>query len=232
MKIATYNIDWAKNNKIQIEKYLNAFDFDFLILTEAIELNLKNYDYIYFSNPINGNEIYENQNYQQILNGKNGYRTIIYSKIPMKSKFSVNDSKTSLALEFTTEFGDLAFYATIIGTQFRIKPFAKIELENCISDCKKIFKENKNLFIIGDLNTSFLENEKRDAINKETTNELRTLITNLNLFNCTENIIRNIDHIIIPKSLKKTLIDNEIFVERDKFSDHQGVYITLNSHFC
>jgi exonuclease III len=45
MKIATYNIDWLRNRKLEIEKILNETDFDFLILTEAIDINLRNYKY-------------------------------------------------------------------------------------------------------------------------------------------------------------------------------------------
>jgi hypothetical protein len=42
MKIATLNIDWArKKNHLKTVEFLNQFDFDFLILTEAIDLNYK-----------------------------------------------------------------------------------------------------------------------------------------------------------------------------------------------
>ena len=230
MKIATINIDWAKKGKFKIEEYLNQFNFDFLILTEAIDLNLKNYGYKYCSEQIPDNSEYETQDYSKILNGRTGYRTIIYSKIPLIRKLQVTDEKTSLALEFDTEFGNIIIYATIIGTLYRRKPFAKNELENCIADCDKIFQTNKNIVIIGDLNTSFNTNEKHFSINSETTESLKNMISRLSLFNPTSNLKENIDHIIIPKSLENNLVENKIFIEKGILSDHMGVYIAVNSH--
>jgi hypothetical protein len=229
MKIATLNIDWCKKIKSdKVEAFLNQQDFDFLILTEAINLNLSNFPFKYFSEQIPENIEYEGLNYSEYLNGEKAYRTIIYSKIPSKRKFSIIDDKTSLALEFETEFGDLVIYATIIGTQFKRKPFAKNELENCISDCERISEINPNLFIIGDLNTSFLETEKYYSINSETTEGLKSLFETHNLVNSTEKIEKNIDHIVIPKFLVEKITDANIFVAKDFLSDHQGVFISLD----
>ena len=237
MKIATLNIDWAKKQKsknhfLKIEDYLNQQDFDFLVLTESINLNLENFEYKYFSEQIPENVEYEKLNYTKYLNGEKAFRTAIYSNTKCKKQFKVIDSKTSLALEFETEFGDLVIYATIIGTRYKEKPFAETELKNCIKDCEKIFQQNQNLFIIGDLNTSFLENEKEFTINSKTTNTLKKLFAELNLTNPTKNIEKNIDHIIIPKNIEKQIIENGVFVEKDVLSDHKGIFITLNSHFC
>jgi|SRR6218665_1462829 len=229
MKIATLNIDWSRKiKKEKIEQFFNQQDFDFLILTEAINLNLSNFPFKYFSEQIPENIEYEGLNYSKYLNGKIAFRTIIYSKIPSKSKFPVIDDKTSLALEFETELGDLVIYATIIGTQFKRKPFAQNELENCINDCKRISKINPNLFIIGDLNTSFLDNEKYYCINSQTTEALKSLFENLNLINSTENIEKNIDHIVIPKSLAENITESKVFVEKEILSDHQGVLVSIN----
>ena len=54
MKIATLNIDWAKkykskNHFLRVEEFLNTQDFDFLILTEAIDLNLTYFPLKYLS---------------------------------------------------------------------------------------------------------------------------------------------------------------------------------------
>ena len=229
MKIATLNIDWAlQKSKEKIEQFLNQQNFDFLILTEAVNLNLSSFSFKYFSEQIPENIEYEGLNYSEYLNGKKAFRTVIYSKIPAKRKFSVIDERTNLAFEFETKFGNLVIYATIIGTRFRIKPFAKNELENCINDCKKISETNPNLIIAGDLNTSFLENEKQFTINSEMTESLKTLFKELSLLNATENINENIDHIVIPNFLKKNLTDAEIFVEKEILSDHKGVFISLN----
>lgn len=230
MKIATLNIDWArkaksKNHYLKIEQFLNAQDFDFLVLTEAIDLKLKNFPYQYFSEQIPENIVYENLNYSECLKGEKAFRTIIYSKIPCVKKYEVADSKTSLALEFETDFGNIVLYATIIGTWFKKQPFAQKELENCIKDSKRISKENKNLFIIGDLNTSFLENERDYAINTKTTESLKDLFSELELVNATENIKQNIDHIVIPKTL--AIKQANVFVEKNLLSDHKGVFLEL-----
>ena len=157
------------------------------------------------------------------------FRTIIYSKFPSRKKYQVSDNKTSLALEFETEFGDIVIYATIIGTWFNKLPFAKKELENCVTDCENIYKTNQNLLIVGDLNTSFLENEMQYCINKETTKTIENLIDKLSLYNTTKNLKKNIDHIIIPQNLTSKILESNVFVEAGILSDHQGIYICLDS---
>jgi len=113
---------------------------------------------------------------------------------------------TSIACEFETELGKLVVYGTIIGTLYNRKPFAEKELQNCISDCIKIYEENPNLIIVGDLNTAFLEIDKEDfKINKSTTDSLINIFEKLDLMNSTMNIKENIDHIIIPKLFENRL---------------------------
>lgn len=237
MKIATLNIDWANKQKskyhfLKIEEYLNQQDFDFLILTEAINLNLVNFQFKYFSEQIPENIEYEKLNYSEYLKGEIAYRAAIYSKVICKRKMDVSDNKTSLALEFETDFGEIVLYVTIIGTRFKEKPFVKRELENCIKECKEIYEKNQNLIIVGDLNTSFIENEKDFRIDTETTKSLQSLFEELNLKNATENIKENIDHIIIPKKFENKLTSSGVFVEKNILSDHKGVYIKLSKNSC
>ena len=232
MKFATLNIDWAEkykpaNHYKKVEQLLDEQDFDFLVLTEAIDLNLKSFKYKYFSDQIPTNTIYEKLNYTDYLKGETAFRTIIYSKIPCVKRFNVNDGKTSLALEFAIYPGNIIIYATIIGTRYKEQPFAKKELENCIEDCEKIYALNQNLFIVGDLNTSFLENEKHYLINAETTELLKDLFESCNLVNATDKLEENIDHIIIPKHFLPNLIESKVFVEKGILSDHKGIVITL-----
>ena len=100
----------------------------------------------------------------------------------------------------------MIIYGTIIGTLYNRKPFAEKELQNCISDCIKIYEENPNLIIVGDLNTAFLEIDKEDfKINKSTTDSLINIFEKLDLMNSTMNIKENIDHIIIPKLFENRL---------------------------
>ena len=84
--------------------------------------------------------------------------------------------------------------------------------------------------IIGDFNTSFLVNEKINSINFETTESLKSLFLKLNLFNTTQKIENNIDHILIPKTFEKYLVENKTFVEKGKLSDHKGICIELNRY--
>jgi exonuclease III len=231
MKIATLNIDWVRKvSKESFEKFLGKQDFDFLILTEAINLELAQFDYKYLSEQIPENIEYENLNYTSYLKGEKAYRTIIYSKYSKRNvnEFQLNDKKTSLAIEFDTEFGALVIYSTIIGTWFNKLPFAKKELENCIEDCERIYQLNSNIVIVGDLNTSFLESEKCYSINSATTEALKTLFENLNLVNVTKDIKQNIDHIVIPKRFESSFKESNEFVAKDYLRDHKGVFITLS----
>ncbi|WP_326984987.1 hypothetical protein VUJ46_10800 [Chryseobacterium sp. MYb264] len=228
MKIATLNIDWArKKTSAKIEEFLNQFDFDFLILTEAIDLDLKNFNHKYLCSQIPENIIYENLNYTEYLKGEKAFRTILYSKIPCSKKHSVTDGKTNLALEFETELGNIIIYCTIVGTWFNRKPFVNNELYNTIQDCRKIYSMNKNLFIVGDLNTSFRKGEESFSINSKTTKSLKDLFEDLNLINSTVEIEENIDHIIIPKAFMNNITETKTFVDKNLLSDHKGVFVSI-----
>ena len=53
MKIATLNIDWCKKFKSEkVEMFLSQQDFDFLILTEAVNLNLSQFPFKSISKPL------------------------------------------------------------------------------------------------------------------------------------------------------------------------------------
>ena len=228
MKIATLNIDWArKKNSLRTAEFLNQFDFDFLILTETLDLDLKNFPYKYLCSQIPENIVYENLNYTEYLKGEKAFRTVLYSKIPYSKKHPVIDDKTNLALEFETELGKIVFYCTIIGTWFNRKPFVDNKLQNTIQDCRNICSMNPNLFIVGDFNTSFKKGEEKFSINPTLTEALKDLFEELNLTNTTEEIDENIDHIVIPKIFKNNIIEAKIFVDKDVLSDHQGVFISI-----
>lgn len=230
MKIAILNIDWArKKGTSKTSEFLDQFDFDFLILTEAVDLDLKNFPYKYLCTQIPENIIYENLNYTEYLKGKKAFRTILYSKISHSKRYQVTDDKTNLALEFETEFGNIIFYCTIIGTWFNRKPFVDNELQNTIQDCNRLHSINRNLFIAGDFNTSFKTSEEKFSINSETTKTLIDFFEDLNLINATKEIDENIDHIVIPKTFMNKLITSEAFVDKNILSDHKGIYISMSS---
>lgn len=232
MTIATLNIDWAKkyssnSHEQKIIATLSTFDFDILVLTEAISINLPNFHYQYFSENLSENKLYEGVNYATYLRGTIAHRVIVYSKFSAIKILPVKDPKTSLALELSTSLGNIILYATIIGTQFRKQPYATVELENCITDCKNLFNQNPNLFIVGDFNTSFLADETSFSINQNTTKQLSALINFLNLQMPTATLRQNIDHIAIPNSFIKNTATAGIFIEKNSISDHQGVYVTI-----
>ena len=230
MKIATLNIDWARRKGIpETTAFMNRFDFDFLVLTEAVDLDLNRYPYQYSCLPIPENTVYENLNYTEYLKGEKAFRTILYSKIPCSKRHPVTDDKTSLALEFGTPSGTIVFYCTIIGTWFNRQPFADKELRNTISDCRKIHAENTNLFIIGDFNTSFRSGEEKFSISRKTTAGLTALFDDLQLINTTRQIRENIDHIVVPESFAGNIIEAGTFVDKYIVSDHQGIFIQFHN---
>lgn len=229
MKIATLNIDWAITLKrTATEALINAFDFDILVITEGINLNLPNFPYKYLCEPIPENILYEGLNYSEYLADETAYRTIIYSKYPSVKQYEVTDSRTALALELVTPFGNLVIYATIVGTWFNKKPYAQIELDNLIFDCKSIYLSNPNLIVVGDLNTSFRENEKKFCISTSTTQALKILFDDLGMILPTNDLDENIDHIVIPEAFKNNVINCEVFVEKGAVSDHKGIFIAFS----
>jgi len=228
LKIATLNIDWArKKNPQKTTAFMNGFDFDFLVLTEAVDLDLDRFPYKYFCSPIPENTVYENLNYTEYLKGGKAFRTILYSKTPCSKKYPVTDDRTNLALEFETAFGNIVFYCTIIGTWFKRLPFADNELHNTISDCRRIHAENPNLFMIGDFNTSFKAGEERLSLSSRTTESLKDLFRDLKLKNVTSEIEENIDHIVVPEVFASRTIETGVFAEKNLISDHQGIFISI-----
>lgn len=229
MKIATLNIDWARKLKrTATEAFINQFDFDILVVTEGINLTLPNFPYKYLCEPIPVNTVYEEFNYSEYLAGETAYRTIIYSKYPCVKLHKVTDSRTALAAELETPLGNIIMYAAIVGTWFNKKPYAQIELDNLIADCRRIYQSNPNLIVVGDLNTSFRENEKKFCISTTTTQALKTLFDDLGMILPTNALEENIDHIITPKEFENNVINCEVFVEKGVVSDHKGVFTTLS----
>ena len=230
MTIATLNIDWAgksKAKKAKIEAELNRFDFDILILTEAVKLDLPAYKFIYKTDALPVQGEYEGVKYGELLNNT-GYRAMIYSKYPSIRSFVVSDAFTGLCCAFETPAGPLTIYATIIGTQFKKSAYAETELNNCIRDCTDISKQVDNFCLVGDLNTSFAEGEKYFQISNETTRQLRELCNACALDLTTAGLEKNIDHIFLPLSLKpKMLGDPRVFVKKNLVSDHQGIVVQM-----
>lgn len=236
MKIATYNIDWGlvyKNNSLldKFESVLDELNADILILTETVDcLELKNYRFSYTTKPLPSDCIYEGINYFNYLKGVGATRVAIYSKYELKKMFKVSDEYTSICCEFETEIGSICIYATIIGTQFNRKPYANNELENCINDCLSISKTVPHFCLVGDLNTSFIEEEKYHEIRGINSRKVINKLTeDCNLDKTTASLVFNIDHIFPSSSLvNNKKINVSSFIEKDKLSDHQGVLVEIS----
>jgi hypothetical protein len=228
MRIATLNIDWAKTQKKKaaIEAELSTQDFNILILTEAIPLDLPVYGSVYPTTNL-PREQYEGMNYTLVSNP--ACRVIIYSKYISMKTYEVSDPFTSVCHQFDTEDGSLTIYATIVGTLFRSDMgLAKKELDNCIKDCALIAEQANNLCLVGDLNTSFGAGGSSFQLNGETTNQLKDLCKDCSFVLTTSTLKDNIDHIFMPVYLKETSIMTPgIFVAEGTLSDHQGVYVAI-----
>jgi exonuclease III len=230
MKIATFNIDWVKKGKTKIETFLNQIDADILVLTESIrEINLTDYDYIYTTKIIPKNGIFEGLDYSKILNKNTGLRVSVYSKYKSVETHRVLDNHTSVCETFETEIGHLTIYATIIGTWFQKMPYAENEMKNCEDDILALSKKNKNIVLIGDLNTSFDSKEIYHEIrNIKSRKRLVDLCGKSNLDFSHTFFSENIDHILISQNISDVCqVSKQIFIEKNRLSDHLGVLLDI-----
>ena len=237
MKIATLNIDWGKKHSsmsfiVKIEQALIKNDADILVVTENVaSLKLPNYPFSYSTIPLPIDEDYDKFDYGTYLKQETPVRVTIFSKYPSTQHFKVTDAHTSICHQFNTDIGQMTIYGTIIGTQFLRMPYADIELNNCINDCKRISQETNNLCLVGDLNTSFDINEQFHEIRGiKSRAKLLALCKEceFNLTTATDDLKENIDHILLSKNLtfNNIPICTE-FVAKGVLSDHRGVQIEI-----
>lgn len=237
MTIANLNIDWGSKQKSKshihkIEEALDALDFNILILTESVDLELPAYNFVYKTKALPQDQEYEDLHYAEYLNGASANRVSIYSKYQSSRSFKVSDDYTSICRQFETEIGIITIYATIIGTWFKKKKYAEKELFNCITDCLRISNKTNTLCLAGDLNTSFSSTEKHMQINDETTKLLKDLCNSCKLDLTTAKLENNIDHIFISKRLTRGLIvEPAVFVQKGELSDHQGIYLDIQKKY-
>ena len=232
MKIATLNIDWFKKSKDLkklIQEEIKKQDLDFLIVNENIESFHfdKNY-FEYHSKCLPIDKEFQHLDYGKYLNGEIPIRTCIYSKHQSIQEIKTIDSYTSVCHKFIVDKKDIVIYVTIIGT-WGIKyqeEIAKVELENFKDDIQNILKENQNIFIVGDFNTSFFENEQRQLSTIKSRSELLKFTNDYHIIRATEQINDCIDHIFISSNLSKeisfktfTFLDHSIL----KDEPHKGI---------
>lgn len=232
MKIATLNINWFKKSKDLkklMQEQIIKQDLDFLIVNENVESFYfdKNY-FKYHSKPLPIDKEFQHLNYGNYLNEEIPIRTSIYSKHQSIQEIKTIDSYTSVCHKFIVDNKDIFIYGTVIGT-WGIKyqeEIAKVELENFKDDIQNILKENQNVFIVGDFNTSFFENEQRQLSTIKSRNELVKFTNDYRINRATEQIIDCIDHIFISSNLSKEISFNAFtFLEHSILKDepHKGV---------
>ncbi len=237
MKIGTINIDWFKKSKDLkqiIINEINKQDLDFLIVNENI-LNFNfNEDYFeYHSKSIPTAEEFQHLNYGIYLKGETPVRTSIFSKHQSIETIKTIDAYTSICHKFNVNDTNFVIYGTIIGT-WGIKyqnEIAKVEFENFKKDILNIKLDNENIFIVGDFNTSFYENEKRQLSVINTRTELQNFTEILNINRATENIENCIDHIFISNNLKLiSSFETSLFLENNILKDdpHKGIILEIN----
>lgn len=236
LKIATLNIDWFKKSKdLQktIQDEIKKQDLDFLVVNENIEsFSLDDNYYTYHSKSIPTKEEFQHLNYGIYLKGETPVRTGIYSKHKSIQEIKTIDGYTSICHKFSIDQKQICIYGTIIGT-WGIKyqeEIARAELQNFKVDIQSILKENKNVFIVGDFNTSFFENEKRQLSTINSRTELLNFTDNLNIYRATEKIENCIDHIFISENLKElSTFKTSTFLDDDILKDnpHKGIILEL-----
>lgn len=236
MKIATLNIDWFKKSKdLQktIKDEIRKQDLDFLIVNENIESFHFDENYFeYHSNSIPIDIEFQHLDYGIYLKGATPIRTSIYAKHQLKKQLKTTDSYTSICCVYLVGQQEIAIYGTIIGTwglKYQ-KEIASVELENFKIDIQNLLKENENVFIVGDFNTSFFESEKRYLSTLNSREELLNFTDKLKIHRITENIENCIDHIFVSNNLKQisnfktaTFLDNDIL----KDNPHKGILLNV-----
>ena len=235
MKISILNIDWASKykSKTHINSIIEALSktaSDIIIVTESLQsLILPGYKHIYQTNFLPDNFIYEGLNYTDYLKGERAVRVAIYSKYKATASYEVSDEYTSICKAFETNKGPITIYATIIGTQFTKKPYAKNELNNCIADCIRISELTDILCLAGDLNTSFIATEKEyEMPGIKSRQSLLALCETCGFDLTTGKIAQNIDHILLPKQMTIDYkVHSESFIGKNILSDHMGVFVEI-----
>jgi len=236
LKIATLNIDWFKKSKdLQktIKDEIRKQDLDFLIVNENIESFHFDENYFeYHSNSIPIDIEFQHLDYGIYLKGATPIRTSIYAKHQLKKQLKTTDSYTSICCVYLVGQQEIAIYGTIIGTwglKYQ-KEIASVELENFKIDIQNLLKENENVFIVGDFNTSFFESEKRYLSTLNSREELLNFTDKLKIHRITENIENCIDHIFVSNNLKQisnfktaTFLDNDIL----KDNPHKGILLNV-----
>jgi len=232
MKIGTINIDWfikSKSTKAFIIDKINQQNFDFLIITEnVLSFKMDEIYFAYHTTSIPTGKEFQNLDYGKYLKGDTPIRVTIYSKYKAIQPLKVADPYTSVCCKFLVEDKEIIVYASIIGTWgiMHQKDIAKVELDNFKSDLENILSTNDNVFIVGDLNTSFIKSENRQMVAIDSREELIKFTNGNSINRITENIPDNIDHIFVTQKLSNNINQPpSVFLESELLKDepHKGI---------
>ena len=222
MKIATWNIARNRKGSDKMNAIIDILleqDADILVLTEtvnSIDLGAQ-YKSFHTTKPT---ESYFRSDERRVG---------IYSKYDFYEEIDTFRSDTSICVNLDTPLGPIAVYGTIIGTEGNRSENFMPDLEMQVKDFERISKEY-NLCICGDLNISFSDSH---YFTEEGRRALTKSFAKNNLINLTSAICKNIDHIVISKSVEnncKVRTDkwNDKIIEGDpKLSDHMGISVTI-----
>lgn len=221
MKIATWNLQRPSINghksKVIVE-YLKNINADILVLTETNDFIDLGTDYEVFHTEVLLGKFY-----------KLGDRQVsIFSKYPIVRHIPTFRADTSLCLTVHTPYGELIIYGTIIGNFGNGGDQFKLDLEKQLIDFATIGK-SKNICILGDLNISFSDDI---YFTTEGRKKLSSTFEQLGLKIMTDQITKNIDHIILSNNFIKTskIINgfwNNTENKKTRLSDHKGVFIEI-----
>ena len=237
MKIATLNIDWFKKSKaIQtlIKEEIIKQDVDFLVVTENIQsFQFDDKYFAYHSTPIPTIGKFQELDYGKYIKNETPVRASIYSKHKSIEQLNVVDAYTSICHKFLVNEKEIVIYGTIIGTYgIKYQPeIAKPELDNFKTDIQNISLSNENIFITGDLNTSFIPIERLQLASIKSRDEIVNFTNSLHIQRKTEAIKNNIDHIFVSQKLyQQTQIEPFIFLDDDVLKDapHKGILLDVN----
>jgi endonuclease/exonuclease/phosphatase (EEP) superfamily protein YafD len=237
MKIATLNIDWFKKSKaIQtlIKEEIIKQDVDFLVVTENIQsFHFDDKYFAYHSTPIPTIGKFQYLNYGEYLKGETPVRATIYSKHKSTEQLNVVDAYTSICHKFLVDEKEIVIYGTIIGTFgiIKQKEIAQPELDNFKTDIQNISLTNENIFIAGDLNTSFIPIERLQLASIKSRDKIVDFTNSLHIQRKTEAIKNNIDHIFVSQKLnQQTKVEPFTFLDDNALKDapHKGILLDIN----
>jgi hypothetical protein len=234
LKIATWNLDRPKHasepksRRILAEIVKNKPDI--WVFTETNSCIHPGPDYVPFStSPLLGGSFSKGEQYEK---GENRVTIWVNRRFQSEQVPELCNWHSSICVAIRgTPFGDLYVYGTVIGIYGLGGVDFDTGLEVQIDDWRRLSKL-RNICIVGDFNV-FLEESTSHS--KKARGKLQSVFTQLDIEVPTQEVLHNVDHIALSKSLSKAVVapvfkwnDGEDGKTPDRnISDHMGVCVTL-----